>query len=288
MSDRLYRFLFEEADVRGEIVQLDAAYREVLRRGSHPPVVARLLGEAMAAALLLSATLKSRGGLALQLQGEGPVSMLLVQTSGGTVRATVQCRSEVPDAPLREQTGAGLLSIILDPDDETHRYQGLVELDADSLAEALERYFRDSEQLPTRLWLSAAEGRAAGMLLQQVPGADTEDIDAWERAGHLAATLQHRELLQLDPPEVLRRLYHEEDIRLFEPSPVSFRCRCSRERVAGLLLALGAEEARSLVAERGEVEVHCEFCGQGYRFDPVDVEQLLADPDAPPPSGTQH
>lgn len=288
MGDRLYRFLFEHADVRGELVQLDASYREVLHRGSYSPVVARLLGEAMAAALLLGATLKSRGSLALQLQGEGPISMLLVQTSDGTVRATVQCRSEVPDAPLREQTGSGRLAIILDPDDETHRYQGLVDLDADNLAEALERYFRESEQIPTRLWLSAAEGHAAGLLLQRLPGAASEDADAWERACQLAATLQHRELLTLEPPEVVRRLYHEEDIRLFEPSPVSFRCRCSRERVAGLLLALGAEEARSLVAERGEVEVHCEFCGQGYRFDPVDVEQLLADPDAPPPSGTQH
>ena len=289
MSDRIYRFVFEHADVRGELVQLDAAYREVLRRAGYPPVLARLLGQAMAAALLLGATVKAGGSLSLQLQGEGPLRLLLVQTQGdGGVRATVSCQGDVPDAPLREQTGGGVLSIILDPEDGSQRYQGLVDVDADSLAGALERYFRDSEQLPTRIWLSAAEGRAGGMLLQRLPGRESRDTDAWNRAGQLAATLQDRELLRLDPPEIIRRLFHEEDIRLFDPQPVSFRCRCSRERVAALLLSLGGDEVRSLLAERGDVEVHCEFCGKGYRFDAVDAEQLLADPDAPPPSSTQH
>ncbi|MQM39565.1 33 kDa chaperonin [wastewater metagenome] len=291
MSDRLYRFLFENADVRGELVQLDSVYRELTRRADYPPVVNRLLGEALAAAALLTATLKFRGRLVMQIQSSGPLTMLVVQASSdGGMRAMARYNAEVPDATLDEQARDGALAITLEPDDDTQRYQGIVDLAPGSLAAALEKYFRESEQLDTRVWLSAAEGRAGGMLLQRVPAREdaNTDTDAWARSGHLAETITARELLYLDVSQILRRLFHEEDIRLFDPMPLRFQCRCSRENVGAMIASLGPEEVRSIVAEQGGVEVHCDFCNAAYHFDPVDAEQLLADPSAPPPSDTQH
>lgn len=280
MADRLHRFLFEHADVRGEVVQLDGVFREVVGRTRHPEPVQRLIGEGLAAAALLAATLKFRGSLSLQVQSSGPLSLLLVQAgSQGGLRAMARTRGAVPaEAPLGEQARGGSLAITIDPEDAGERYQGIVDLGGESLAAALERYFRESEQLATRVWLSAGEGRAAGMLLQRLPGEHDGDPDAWNRAGQLAATVTPAELRALAPGELIRRLFHEEDIRLLDPMPFRFRCRCSRERVAAMLHGLGAGEMRGILAEQGQVEVHCDFCNEPYRFDAVDVEDLFADP----------
>lgn len=284
-TDRLYRFVFERADVRGEILRLDEAYQRALAGSDHPQPVARLLGEAMVAAGLLTATIKFHGTLILQLQSQGPVRLLVVQAgSDGAIRAMVRASGEVPEGPLDRQARRGTLAITIDPRDGTDRYQGIVDLAAGSVAGALEKYFRDSEQLSTRVWLAADGSRAAGMLLQRVPG-DSEDDDAWGRAEHLAETVTRNELLELEPQEILYRLFHEEDLRLFDPMPFRFRCRCSRERIEAVILAMGEEEARSLLEEQGQIEVGCDFCNEVYRFDPVDVERLLAGPGTSPPSG---
>lgn len=289
-SDRLYRFLFEHADVRGEIVQLERVYRDVVDRADYPPRLARLVGEALAAVSLLTATLKFRGSLIMQMQSQGPLRLLVVQaTSDGTLRAMARPREEIAEAPLGEVAESGTLAITIDPDDDGERYQGIVELASGSLAEAIERYFRESEQLQTRVWLSADGERAAGMLLQRMPMEATGDEDAWNRAGQLADTLTSEELRSLDVTEILRRLYHEEDIRLFDPFPLRFRCRCSREKVAELIVSFGADEARGMIEEDGGIEVHCDFCRQGYRFDAVDVEALLTERrDVTPPSDRSH
>lgn len=280
MPDRLHRFLFEHADVRGEVVQLDGVFREVVGRTRHPKPVQRLIGEGLAAAALLAATLKFRGSLSLQLQSSGPLSLLLVQAgSQGGLRAMARTNGTVPaDVPLGAQARDGSLAITIDPEGAGERYQGIVDLGEESLAAALERYFRESEQLATRVWLSAGEGRAAGMLLQRLPGEHGGDPDAWSRASHLAETVTPGELRALEPGELIRRLFHEEDIRLFDPVPFRFRCRCSRERVAAMLHGLGAGEMREILAEQGQVEVHCDFCNEPYRFDAVDIEDLFADP----------
>jgi len=279
MSDRdsLRRFLFEQLAARGETVHLDAAWRTVLERRAYPPAVRRALGEATAAAALLSATIKFHGLLTLQIQATGPLRLLVVQlTSERTLRALARWDGEPEPGPLRELCGDGTLVLTVDLGQGREPYQGVVSLRGDTLAESLEAYFERSEQLPTRIHLAADERVAAGLLLQRLPGAATADADAWNRLETLAATLRPAELLELDAPTLLRRLFHEEDVRLYEPEIFSFRCNCSRERTAAMLLALGAAELRETADERGGLHVDCEFCGHRYAFDAIDIAGLLS------------
>jgi molecular chaperone Hsp33 len=210
-------------------------------------------------------------------------------------------REEIADRGLAALTGDGNLTVTLENDDLTQRYQGIVPLSGDRLSECLREYFENSEQLPTRLWLHADEHGASGLLLQKlsddtIAGRDravaapgkAEIADAWHRVQLLGETLKPDELKALSDRDILRRLFAEDDVRLFESAPVFFRCRCSRERVIGMLRALGAEEIRSIVAERGTVEVHCDFCNRGYVFDAVDAEELLISSSPTEPSNSLH
>ncbi|HXH02334.1 MAG TPA: Hsp33 family molecular chaperone HslO [Candidatus Competibacteraceae bacterium] len=289
MSDTLQRFLFERLGVRGELVQLAQSWRTVLERRDYPPVIRRVLGEAMAAAGLLYATIKFDGQLTLQLQGgNGLLHLLLVQCQAdGTLRGLARWHGEPAPAPLAQLCGGGTLVLTLESA-KGERYQGLVAIHGNNLAGALEEYFDRSEQLPTRLWLAADGERAGGLLLQRLPGQSRGDADGWNRIGMLAATLSEAELLGLDSGTLLRRLFHEEDLRLFEPQSLRFRCTCSRERIEAVLRSLGGQELRALLSERGKVGVDCEFCGQHYGFDAVDVEALLAAPGQPEVPTTRH
>ena len=273
-SDVLSRFVFEHAPVRGEIVHLDASFRAILERRVYPEPVRTILGEFMAAAALLAATLKFEGRLILQIQGGGPLTLLVVEcTSDHTLRAVAHWQGEVGPS-LEQSVGDGRLVITVEPRKGEERYQGIVNLAGATVAEVVERYYAQSEQVETRVWLACDDTRAAGLLLQRLPGA-SEDADLWPRAIELTSTLTHSELLTLPPAEVLRRLYHEEDIRLFSPAVLSFRCSCSRERVEAVLHMLGREDINNLLAEQGSVSVDCEFCGKHYAFDAVDVEQVF-------------
>lgn len=289
MSDTLQRFLFEHAPIRGEIVQLDATWRAVLERHAYPEPLRGVLGELMAAAALLAATLKFSGSVVLQAHGSGPVTLIVVEcTSENTLRATAKWRGEVPGKTLSELLGKGRFVITLLAEDGRQTYQGVVELTGDTVAAALEHYMINSEQLDTRIKLAASDARAAGMLLQKLPHGEMHDEDDWHRASLLAGTLSEPELLSLTSGDIVRRLYHEEDIRIFESRPVAFRCSCSRERVAGMLRMLGPDEVRSLLEERGIVEVSCEFCNRHYAFDSVEAEQALAAGDTKQPGRTRH
>ena len=288
-TDTLHRFMLEQAGVRGEWVHLDASWQALLARHDYPPVVRDLLGQAYAAVALVAATLKFDGSLILQVTGSGPVHMIVVQADGrGRLRGLARFRETPPeDAGLLDCTGHDArLMLTLDPGDGGERYQGVVELEGASLAEALDVYFERSEQLPTRVWLATDGESAAGMLLQGVPGDDgrsvTRDSEDWNRATILAETVTADELLALDAGTLLGRLFHEERVRLFEGSAVSFHCPCSRERVAETLRGLGRDEVRSIIAEQGAVEVTCEFCNAHYHFDAVDAERVCA-PDASQP-----
>ena len=286
MNDLLQRFLFENADIRGDLVHLDATWQAVLEKHDYPEPVRRLLGEMMVAAVLLSATLKLKGRITIQIQGEGPVSLMVVEcTSERTLRGLVHAADDLPGGNLAELVGAGRLAITLEPEDGPERYQSIVELSGDTLAEVLENYLDISEQLETRLWFSVDDQRAAGLLIQKLP--DTRkggDADAWNRIHQLSTTIRDEELLNLPAREIIHRLYHEEDVRVFEPEAVCFRCSCDRERVANMLRTLGLEEVRSIIHDEGSVRVACEFCNHKYEFDAVDTEQLFAaelSPDVP-------
>jgi len=281
--DSLQRFLFEQSHVRGELVHLDAAWRAVLERHDYPPALRTVLGELMAAAALLAAMLKLKGALILQIQGQGPVSLLVVECDGElNVRATAKWQGELEGMSFAQMVGDGRFVITLDPRDGGQTYQSIVALDGDSVAEVLQHYMQRSEQLETRLWLAADAQGAAGLLLQKMPhegGHGTsgeQDDDMWQRVTMLSDTVKREELLGLPAEELIRRLFGEDDVRLFDAKQVAFRCSCSREKVGRMLKMLGRSEVDTVLAEQGEVAVNCEFCNHSYRFDKVDAEQAFA------------
>lgn len=288
-SDTLQRFLFENAAIRGELVRLDATWRAVLSKHDYPEPLARIMGEMMAAGALFAATLKFNGTLIMQIQGTGPVRLVVVEcTAKFALRATAKWDGELGDADFAALVGDGKFAITLDPKDGGTTYQGIVELAGRSVAEVLEHYMERSEQLGTKLVLAADGALACGLLLQKLPEGVSEDADAWNRVSQLAATLSPGELLQLPFAEIVHRLFHEEDVRIFEPQPVHFECSCSRERVSGMLRMLGLDEVRSILTEQGQVEVRCEFCNHRYLFDAVDAEQLFASEVVTPMGRTRH
>ncbi|WP_163647578.1 Hsp33 family molecular chaperone HslO [Modicisalibacter sp. 'Wilcox'] len=289
MSDQIQRFLFDDTNVRGEIVSLESAYAEVLDRHAYPPVVARQLGEMLAAVALLTETVKLDGTLSLEVRGQGALRLLMAESNpGGELRAIARLDDEAAlpadSATFAELVGDGQIVITLDPR-EGNRYQGIVAIEADTLAGCLEDYFARSEQLATRLWLAADGQRAGGLLLQQLPDdSRNHDPDAWDRLVHLASTVRGDELLGLAQRDLLYRLYHEETTRVFDPKPLHFGCTCSRERIARALLGLGAEELRDILAEQKAVDTQCHFCHTRYHFSAAEIESLIESPDAGSPT----
>lgn len=290
-QDSLRRFLFEGAPLRGHWVRLSRAWIEAREHQRLPPGAMGLLGEALAAATLLSSTLKVDGTLTLQLAGStGQVAMLVAQaTAGHTVRGVAQLAAApaaVADAAgsLRTLVEGGRLVVSLAQGDGHTPWQGIVPLAGDDLAGCLESYFAVSEQLPTAIVLAADACHAAGLLLQKLPDAGRGGIagavadDLWEEATALLGTLGRDELLAVEPAQLLQRLFGGHDLRLFDAEAVRFACRCSRERVAAMLQGLGEQEIKAILAEQGAVEVICEFCCRPYRFDAVDAGQLFAPP----------
>lgn len=274
--DSISRFLFENAPIRGERVHLDASWRCVLDRHDYPPLLRNMMGELTAAAVLLAATLKLDGSLVLQIQGTGAIKLLVVEC-GGDLKLRATAKWEGPlEGSLCELVGDGRFVISLIQKDGKPAYQGIVELEGESIAEILQNYMSRSEQLETRLWLAVDEHSASGMLLQKLPEQNETDADAWPRITQLAQTLSDDELMQLSTQELLHRLFHEEDVRLFDAELVVFYCTCTRDNVAQMLRMLGSEEVESILSEQPSIDVHCEFCNHRYEFDSVDAAQLFA------------
>lgn len=287
-TDALQRFVFERARVRGELVRLDETWREVRRRREYPEAVRSALGELTAASVLLAATVKFEGGaLVLQIQGGHPVDLLVVECQPDlSLRAMARWDGGLPamgpQPTLHELATGGRCVLTIDPGPGLVAYQSVVPLEGRTTAQVLERYMARSEQIGTLLALASSDGRAAGLLLQKLPDLGGKarpdaDADLWNRVGHLVATLKRQELLELPGREILRRLFHEEELRLFESMPVRFACRCSRERVAGVIRMVGREEVEHALAEKGEMTVTCEFCGRPYTFTSEQAERALAD-----------
>ena len=279
--DRLTRFLIEGAGVRGVRVHLHDTWQQIRERSDYPAAAAELLGEAAAAAALFTGHAKVDGRLSVQLRGNGALRTLFAEcTAAGTLRGIAQL-DEDAGTVSRDLRGMGpdaMLAITIENPGlhgrEPVRYQGLVGLESDSLAGAFEGYFRQSEQLPTRLLLAADERQAAGLMLQKLPG-DEGDDDGWVRVGALFDTLSAGELLELPTDTLLTRLFHEDGIQLLGGKPLGFACSCSRERVEAMLVSLGQEEAEAAAAD-GEAEIRCEFCGQRYGFDRNQIAGLFA------------
>ncbi|TVP54262.1 MAG: Hsp33 family molecular chaperone HslO [Halomonadaceae bacterium] len=277
-SDTLQRFLFDSGDVRGELVQLDSALQEALDKHDYPPALAALLGESLAATVLLSATLKMNGRVALQARGTGSVSLLVAECNDQRgVRGIIHGSADNDQQQLGELLGQGQLTIILEPENG-QRYQGIVPLESPNLSGCLQDYFTRSEQLSTFILLACNGQQAAGLMLQKMPGS-TRDSDLWERVTQLAATTSQQELLTLAPDELLHRLFHEEQLQRYPTQPVAFYCHCSRERTENALHTMGAQECYEMLAKESTIAVNCQFCNQHYRFDQSDLERLFGPPE---------
>lgn len=293
--DFTQRFIFDNNDVRGELASLEESYAHVLAKHSYPEPVATLLGELLAAAALLVNTLKFDGLLVLQARSSGAVPLLMVECSSNHELRAIARYDETQieaGASLQELMPEGVLALTVDPRDG-QRYQGLVALDGEDLAECFTNYFTSSAQLSTRFWLCADGQRARGMLLQQLPAdrvPDPEQREAsWQHVVALAATLTAEELLGLNNETILHRLYHEEEIRLFAGTDLKFHCNCTRERSAQALISLGLEDLQALLAEQsGIIETDCQFCNERYIFNENDVLQLFAEQDEDSASSTVH
>jgi len=291
MHDTLNRFLFDGTNVRGRHVDLDATWKAALENVDYPAPVRAALGELMAASLLLMGTLKLEGSLKVEARGDGPLSLMVVQaTSRKTVRGLAHWQGELPESgDLQALMGSGgHLVMTIEPADGAQSYQGIVGLEGGTVAKALEDYFANSEQLATRIWLAADGAHAGGLLLQRLPNEEGDDPDAWERTVHLADTLSDSELLGLPANDLLYRLFNQEEVRVFDPEFVSFRCTCSAERVANMLRGLGQAEVEDILAQEGEVRVSCDFCGKAYVYDAVDAKQLFAPPSPAEGSDSRH
>jgi molecular chaperone Hsp33 len=293
-ADSLSRFVFDRAAVRGAVVSLDAACAGILGCHPYPPALHRALAELLAAAALLTSTLKFDGSLSVQLQGDGPVRLLVVECDAAlNLRATAQwndaARTLRPDAPLAALAGGpahGRLAITLDPRDGGPIYQGIVALEATSIGTLIEHYLATSEQIDSRMVLAAEDGRVRGLLLQRLPGGGPEDLLTWESAAAQLDLLTGDRLLAAASAEALVvEPFPEHDIRLFAPRAARSWCSCSAERVANALRLLGREEVESILTEQGTVSVTCEFCNRRYAYDAVGARALFPGGDgAAPPS----
>ncbi|MDY0978415.1 Hsp33 family molecular chaperone HslO [Massilia sp. CFBP9012] len=311
--DTLQKFIFDNAAVRGELVEISDTWREIQARHAYPKAVRSVLGEMVAAGALLSANLKFNGSIVMQIHGDGPVRLLVVECDADLrMRATAKLAPDVEiadDVTLNDMfnaNGKGRFVITLDPADKVpgqQPYQGVVPLDGDDMATVIENYMLRSEQMDTRLWLAADDKVARGLLLQKLPrhsgkedqtkqASEAEDLETWNRAAMLGQTVKREELLSTDISTLLHRLFWEETIRVFDPVHPQFHCSCNREKVGNMLKMLGQDEVESALTELGELGINCDFCGKHYAFDKVDCAQLFAS-DSPvqtmmPPSGSTH
>ena len=282
------RFLFEQNPIRGQHVSLDASWQTIVAQSDASGLALTLLGHALTAVTLLVDTLKIDGSVSLQIRGSGAIHLLVAEaTSSNTIRGVVrQSRQLDGQVSLRDIFSTDKMVITIN-NGPGKPYQGIVPLSGDNLAVALQAYFDQSEQLPTRFWFACNETSATGMLLQKLP-AQTTDDDAWERLLQLTSTISNEELLELKVEKLLYRLYHEEELRLFDADDISFACSCSAQRTRDMLISLGRDEVDDIVREQNEISITCEFCNTCYAFDSVDVEQLFNEQEFISPGPTKH
>ena len=275
--DSLQRFMFEHASIRGEIAHLDEAYKIIMHQHPYPPIVRRLLGEALISCLLMVGSIKFEGEISLQFHGDERLPLLLVQCDHLlNIRAFAKYEKEGKDIDYAAAFTEGKMVLIINQFNKTQSYQSVVPIRSTSMSENLTHYFSQSEQIATQVWLAVNEEKAAGILLQLLPGQDTQQREEfWEYAIQLGQTITEDELLTLDNATILHRLYHETELRLYNARKVRFNCRCTPEKMKQVLTILGEKEVKELLVERGNVEVRCDFCNQDYQFDSIDITMLF-------------
>ncbi|BBM65960.1 33 kDa chaperonin [Vibrio alfacsensis] len=286
----LNRYLFEDLSVRGELVQLDEAYQRIISSKEYPAALQKLLGELLVSTTLLTATLKFEGSITIQLQGDGPVSLAVINGDHDQkIRGVARWEGDIADdASLHDMMGKGYLVITIEPK-KGERYQGVVGLEGDTLADVIEGYFANSEQLKTRIWIRTGEldgkAHAAGMMIQIMPDG-TGTPEDFEHLEQLTNTVKDEELFMLEANELLYRLYNQDTVRLYEPQPVEFHCGCSRERSGAAIITLDKAEVYDILAEEGSVSLHCDYCGTSYAFDEPAITELYSE--AEPNNKTLH
>lgn len=292
MKDNLQRFLFEDSDVRGEVVQLDNSWQDILSNHNYPPLIQHYLGEIMAAAVLLAATLKINGSLSIQASGNGLLNLLIAECRNNlSIRAIAKYNKqklEVVESRLQHSESgsdqpaklsdllAGGSLIITIEQNKGQRYQGIVAIKGDSIASMLENHLMQSEQLKTKIMLACNKNKATGLLIQELPHQSDTHIQQWEKLSLLVNTLSEQELLTLHSEKIIYRLFHQYDIRQFNPEPVTFKCTCSHQKVSNMLLSLDYQEAINMIHQSEYIEVSCEFCNKLYRFDELDITEIFS------------
>lgn len=277
-TDVLQPFSFDNLPVRGRLINLENSFQTISQQHKYPTNIQHILGEAIAATVMMTSTVKLKGSLSLQYQGQGAISLLLVKCDHDfNMRALCQWdgipSSDVIIAALQQ----GQMNIIIQPDSTPNAYQSIVPFTGNDLASSLQYYFEQSEQLPTFFCLAANTQRAAGLMLQLLPDTDeSTGMLAWEHVTQIANTLTSDELLQLEQTQILHRLFHQEQVRLYQEEPVDFNCRCNAKRMGNAILTLGQQEANEMLATQQAIVVTCEFCGNEYSFDRIDVANIFA------------
>lgn len=281
-QDTRQRFLFDETHIRGEVTTLSKSFQAIQQRQDYPAVITAILGEFLAAASLLSATLKFKGIVSIQAIGQGDITSIMAECSNNTqLRGIVRgdYQNIGSEEGFKSLLGSATLAITIEPEGR-ERYQGIVPIDKDSLSECLEHYFAQSEQLSTKIKLAANQHTAAGILIQEMPHSsdDEQARDNWQHLSLLLESLKPEEQLELEHEEQLYRLFHEQQVRLFDPENLQFFCSCSKARTAKMLVSLGADEINQIFQEQGIIQVNCEFCDQYYQFDQPDIDAIFNEP----------
>ncbi|WP_432455680.1 MULTISPECIES: Hsp33 family molecular chaperone HslO [unclassified Agarivorans] len=281
-QDILNRYIFEDYNLRGELVQLQQSYQEIVGQKNYPSPIQNLLGELLAATCLLTATLKFEGDITVQIQGDGPVSMVAVSgTEQQQMRGVANWKGAIdPQISFSELVGKGHIVITITPT-QGERYQGIVNIDPAGVAASIESYFQQSEQLNTRIWLFTGihqqQPYASGLFLQALPASQAEDKEHFQLIATLSDTTTAAESFELDAEQLLYRLYHEHQVRLYEPQQVSFKCSCSTQRCETALMNIDHQELLDICHERGHISMHCDYCGHEYQFNEADIENFSQD-----------
>lgn len=278
-ADLLHRYIFEQLDVRGELVQVEKTFNDIIGEHNYPEPVKQLLGELLVATSLLTATLKFEGDIAVQLQGDGPVKYAVINGDHNqNMRGIARIQGEIAGSSVKDLMGKGYMVITITPT-KGERYQGIVPLTSNTLAACLEDYFEQSEQLKTRLWFATKTSgdsvKAAGLFLQVLPVDKEKSLQDFTHLEALSNTIKDEELLDLDAQTVLTRLYHEDNPQLFEPQEINFVCGCSRDKTINALVNVGQDELLAQVAEEGEVNISCHYCLKNYSFNEQDIKAIF-------------